>query len=121
MADYYILQGNRDGNSIIVAFHVPIPDVDNKVGVSYRVAIIETLADDAGVIASQVPFVTEAEQLRLNTAEVVETTWAFHTHPGETLVQKRDRIDAAYTAAVPRVQAEWQHLLAYYGYSRNVP
>ncbi len=48
MSDIHILTGNNAG-SITIAMHVPVPDVDNNVGVNYRTALVNSgigLGDD---------------------------------------------------------------------------
>ncbi len=41
MSDIHILTGNNAG-SITIAMHVPVPDVDNNVGVNYRTALVNS-------------------------------------------------------------------------------
>lgn len=117
MSDYHILAVSDDGNSMHVVAHIPVPDVTNDVGVNYRTALIQMLG---GEQASSVPFIEESEQAALNAGELYEHSAIFHTWPGETTLQKRDRLDTLYGEAVTRIQAALAYRLSYWGYSRDV-
>ena len=118
MSDYHILEGSVDGNSFTVVMHIPVPDMDNEVGVNYRTVVVQ-----AGLSpeVSAVPFITAAEQIQLDDGELYEHTRRFWTHPGESLLAKRERLDVLYTAMRTKIQAHFQHRLAYWGMSRDVP
>jgi hypothetical protein len=116
MSNYHILNGSKNGNQFTVVFHVSIPNVNNEVGVNYRAAIVQ-----AGTVTSQVPFIDAGEQSQIDAGELVEESYRFTTHSGETLAQKRDRLDAIYPVAVTRVQDEWAKRFSYWGYGRDVP
>lgn len=123
MANYHILTGSRDGNSFRIVMHVAVPNAANEVGVNYRTAIVEYLTNpDTGMMPkSGVPFIVSAEQIQLDSGELVEIGMNFHTHPGETLPEKQARLDSLYTAKTSTTQAEWEKRLSYWGYSRDVP
>lgn len=115
--DYHILGGNRDGNSFQVVMHFSVPDVNNEAGVNYRTALVQT---GLNLVVSRVPFIAPVEQTQLNDGELYEHLVTFNTHPGETLIQKRDRLDALYQAYQTLIQDRLQNRLSYWGYSRDV-
>ena len=118
MSDYHILRGSIDGNSFAVVMHILVPDVDNEVGVNYRTVVVQAGLNPE---VSTVPFVVAAEQAQLNDGELYEHMCRFWTHPGESLLAKRERLDALYITARTKIQAHFQHRLAYWGMSRDVP
>jgi len=119
MADYHILAGDRYGNQYTVAYHIPVPNVNNEVGVNYRTALVEWLGG-ASVIASAVPFIDSAELTQLQAGELFEVSEAFYSNPSETLIQRRDRLDVRYSQLVTTTQTVLQRMLGYWGYSRDV-
>lgn len=120
--NYHILGGSNDGNTYTIAMHIPVPDTENEVGVNYRTALVQmrTNPETSEMPKSIVPFIEAAEQAQLDSGELVEHTIAFQTHPGETLVQKRDRIDEKYGTLKVSVREQWIHRLRYWGYDRHV-
>jgi hypothetical protein len=120
MANYHILSGKADGNQMQVVFHLPVPDVTNAVGVNYRNALIMHLG---GAQESIVPvtLLGAGEQAALDIGTLYELVWAFNTHPGMTLADKRDALDAQYNQFVSIIVAQLQARLEFYGYSRDVP
>ena len=118
MSNYHILTVSGDGNQFSVVAHFPVPDTDNDVGVNYRTALIESLG---GSQPSSVPFIEVAEQAALDAGELYEASARFNTHPGESLLDKRDRLDALYTEKAAEVQQRLAYQLSYWGYSRDVP
>ncbi len=117
MASYHILTASKNGNVLTVVMHIAVPDANNLVGENYR-TILALLHSD---FESQVLNITPEELASIVAGELVEESIRFTTHPGETLVQKRDRLDTLYGLAVTRVQAEWQQRLSCYGFEREVP
>lgn len=117
MADYHVLTGSRDGNSYQVVAHFPVPNVNNQAGVNYRTAIIQWLG---GEQPSRCPFVAQAEQDALNAGALLEQVYTFHTHPAETLQQKRARLDVLYNQELARLSDELGALLAYWGLGMDV-
>ena len=120
MSDYHILAADKYGNSFSVVFHIPVPDTTNEVSYSYRTAIVEWQGG-ATEIASRVPFISGAEETQLQAGELYEVGDKFNSNPGETLAQKRTRLDAIFTARVTEIQADFQDVLGYWGYDRDVP
>jgi len=119
MSDYHILSSRPDGNALTVVMHFAVPDINNEVGVNYRVALLESME---GTPTSQVPFIDPAELAQIEAGEIFE--WAlqpmFSTHPGETLINKRDRMDALWASECTKQQQRLQAKLQFWGYSRDV-
>lgn len=116
MSNYHILDGGTDGNRYRVVFHIPIPSETNDVAVNLRTALTQFLT----TTVSQVPHVTGAEQTQLDAGELYEHTWAYATHPGLTLAQKRDELDAKFTTFSTSVLDLIRARLKYWGYNRDV-
>ena len=120
MANYHILSGKPDGNQLRVVFHLPVPDTNNAVGVGYQAALLMHLggAQDSIVPAS---LLGANEQASLTSGALYEHVWQFGTQPETTLLEKRDILDARYTAFASGIIAALQARLEFYGYNRDVP
>lgn len=119
MSDYHILTGDSYANAYSVVMHFPVPDTTNEVGTSYRVALVESRG--LGSFESAVPWIDAGELTQLQAGELIEYVWSFHSRPGETTGQKRDRIDTAWENVRQAVLAALQNSLSYWGYDRDVP
>lgn len=118
MADYYLLDGDSDGNSYRVAYQIPIPNTNNRVGINYRTALLQSLG---GTQTSVAPTISQADQTTLNSGSAYELSGRVFTNPGETSTQLRDRIDASFAALRTATQTILQNRLAYWGFNRTVP
>lgn len=119
MANYHILAGRPDGNQLRVAFHLPMPSGDNAVGISYQNALAMHLGSGSASIVSAL-LLGAGEQAALDEGELYEHVWQFDTRPEMTLMEKRDALDARYTAFTSAIINQLQMRLEYYGYSRDV-
>ena len=119
MADYHVLTADHNGNAFTVAAHFPVPDQVNDVGYNYRAALVESLGGPP--VVSAVPFITAAEQRQLDDGELYERVYSLHSHPGETLLQKRDRLDLQWPGQRDIALQELIFKLSLWGYSRDVP
>lgn len=118
MSNYHILSADKFGNRFTVVMHFPVADTTNEVGYSYRTAIVEW--QGGAPIESVLPN-PGTEQAQLDAGELYEYVYPFNSNPGETLTEKRDRLDAMFNSNLVKVQAEIQKVLGYWGYERNVP
>lgn len=116
--NYHIRGQSPDGNSISVVMHIPVPNINNDVGVSYRTAIL--LMQGGGDIESVMPDISAAEQAALNAGELYEVTGTLSTNPTETTVEKLAKLDAMWLARRDRVYVEFGFQLKYFGFARNV-
>ncbi len=75
--DYHVMAGTKSGNIVTytVAFHIPVPDAENAVGVNYRTIIATYMNTE-----SAVPDISEAEQEKLDTGELYEDVISLQTH-----------------------------------------
>jgi len=72
-------------------------------------------------ITSTVPFIGGTELAELQAGQLYEATRTFHSNPGETLVQKRARLDIIFGDVVTEERGVFEKRLGYWGYSRDVP
>lgn len=117
MSDYHILAADKYGNKYDVVMHFPVAEVNNEVDVSYRTAIVEW---QGGAPIQSVLINPGLEQAQLDAGELYERVYPFNSNPGETLVDKRNRLDVMYADNLSDIQAELQKVLGYWGYGRNV-
>ena len=122
MSDYHILTGRPDGNGYRVVFHVPVPDVPNRVGNSYRTCIVNSgMGGSSALTEGTGPGqISSAELAQIQSGEVYEVSEEFHTNPDEDAAQIRDRIDARHAEVVTQVQSEVVGKLSYFGFSRDI-
>ncbi len=123
MADYHILGGSGDANQFTVVHHIPISVGNNRAGVAYRTALVNSgiggkTAMVEGVGAGQI---STAEKTQILSGELYEHSEQVSTNPGETATQLRDRLDARHTALRTRIRDYLQSQLSYFGFTRTVP
>lgn len=118
MSNYHILSADEFGNQFRVVMHFPVADQLNDVSYSYRTAIVEW--QGGAPIQSILPN-PGTEQAQLDAGELYEQVYSFHSHPGETLAQKRDKLDVIYAANLSDVQTRLADVLSFWGYERDVP
>ena len=123
MSDYHVLTGRQDGNGYQVVFHIPIPNVNNRVGVSYRTALVNSGMGGSSVMETGTGpgQIDAAELAQVVAGEIYEHSEEFATNPGETAGQIQTRIDARYTQLVTEMQSQVQSRLSYYGHTRDIP
>ena len=120
MSNCHILQADKYGNSYTVVFHVPVPDQQNEASYSYRTAIVGWQGG-ASAISSGVPFISGDELTQMQAGELYEVSRTFNSNPTDTLIQKRDKLDIMFSDVTSEVQADFQDVLGYWGYSRDIP
>ena len=121
MANYHILSGRPDGNQLTVVFHLPVPDENNAVGLNYRTALMHH--QGGGSIQSAVPddLLGDGEQAALDSGALYELVWQYNTRPGDSLLDKRNELDARFTQLSSAVAGQIEAQLEFYGYGRDVP
>jgi len=115
MSDYHILQQSARGDRIQVAFHIPIPDANNTVGVNWRTIIPQT-----EVTESAVPFIEAAEQTQLDNGELIERVVTVDVLGADSPASKLAVIVAYWTEHKPKLLETLQRKLQYYGKSDDV-
>ena len=120
MSDYHILEISTKGSiqKINVVFHIPIPATDNEAGVAYRDAF-KSAASASAVPNHETDFATEYAAI-LN-GEVYEHQQRVKVNLADTLVQKRDKVDARYTALQSAILTKAQLRFSYWGMDRDIP
>jgi len=123
MSDYHVLTVSPDLKTVTVIFRIPVPDLQNQAGKSYRTALVEKLTRESptGTIESKSPFSTAEELAQVQNGEVYEVlTSVRFSSLSLTNTQRRDELDAKFnelkTKALTRLKIE----LEWWGYKRDV-
>jgi len=98
--------------------HFPVPDINNDVGVSYRLAVVEY--QGGAPIRSALQNISALEQQQLDAGEIIERTVIYNSNPSKTLSEKRADIDAIYNSKLSSVTSTIQTMLSYWGYERDI-
>lgn len=120
MSDYHIRELGEHENGLIktvnVVFHIPIPVVNNAVGVPYREALVRYLGG-ADAIESVLPEVRQtAEESDMKAGAVFEKPISVRlSSVNLTDAQRLAEIEAAYTKEKTAELNAKQLLLKYYG------
>jgi len=119
MADYHILRGSADGNSLTVVFHVPIPDQNNTAGINLRTALSEL---NGGSVESVLPSnrLGTGEQAALDAGALYEHVFEYHTRPGMDAAEKQAELDQRYSNLSTGIANQVANQLEYWGYGRDV-
>ena len=118
--NYHILNSKELDQSVMVAFHIPIPNANNAVGTNYRTA----LAQFRPFTTSQVPWLTGTEVTQLQCGELCEVVREVEYKVINTDQQKQTAIDAKYTelsSGESSILKKLQAQLKYWGKNRDVP
>jgi hypothetical protein len=120
MANWHALTGSSDGNSFRIVFHIAIPSANNRAGINYQVAMINSgiggktaLPDGDGNGGT----ISATEKAAIQAGSLFEYAEDFATNPGELAAALQARIDARYTALIGIVQADLSKRLTYFGYT----
>jgi len=121
MSDIHVLDADGSGH-VRVAFHFPVPDASNSVGVNYRVAVVNsgiggttamTEGDEPGQIAT-------AEKTQIEAGEVFEELFSpLLANYGDTIAEKRSALLADYAARKSHLVTRLAARLAYFGYTAD--
>jgi len=123
MSNYHILTQDKSKKTATVVFRIPIPDVANNTGISYRTALTDYLKYSRKVdtIASISPLTDAAELLQVQSGEIYEVQRSVRfSSLSLTPVQKRDEIDARYNELATEARDSLQTILAWWGLTRTV-
>ena len=113
--DYHVMAGNKSGNVITyqVAFHIPVPDTTNLVGINFR-TILSRYIDTTSIV----PNITAGEQTQLNAGELYEERVSFRTHVNGSGYETE--IEAWYTSTKAALIATFSDQYKYSGKEANV-
>ena len=119
MSSYHVLEGSKEKHEIRVVFHIPIPDINNAVGVNYRTIL--TKAEP--FITSLVPYLATyfaAEVTALQAGSIYEYTEVISYCATFTDVQKLAVVTARYIALAIEIQTRLQNQYVYWGKNQDV-
>lgn len=123
MSDIHVLTGDGKDDWTLI-FHYAVPDVNNEVGVNYRVALINsglggTSAMDEGTGAGKI---STAELAQITTGELYEHSVSFLAESGATNnAEMVVEVKIQYTDAEAIVIDDLKRQLKYYGYTGDMP
>ncbi len=123
MSDIHLL--NAGQGSVRLAFHFPVPDVDNDVGVNYREALLRSgLGGSTQMPEGTDPgHITPAERAQIAAGErwecVRTLTRAELLSAGETPAVIQATVRAYHLADKAKYTAELQMTLQFYGYTAD--
>lgn len=116
MSNYHIKEMSKKKEWVNVVFHISVPDVLNDASVNYRTAVA------AQYEALKVPWLDGlAEHTQIINGEFYEHEERVEFDANLTIAQKRDVVDARYTASVTTIQNIIQERFRLWGLDRNVP
>lgn len=118
MSNIHVLE--RSDRGVRVVMHVPIPNINNSVNVSYRTAIINSgrggttiLKDGDGTAGT----ISSAEKTSIQSGALYEVTTVL-TPDAVPAGSVNAYLDSEYTRVVSEVQAALQQELRYFGATR---
>ena len=123
MSNYHILTQDISQKTATIVFRVPIPDVTNNAGISYRTALVEYLkhSQNTDTISSISPFTDATELSQVRNGEIYEVQQSMRfSSLALTPVQKRNEIDARYNELTTEARNKLQILLAWWGLKRTI-
>jgi len=125
MSDYHVRESSRDGRSVRVIFHVPVPVEVNQSGKPLRDSISEggeVRGNDGSVrkVRSELKRLDSAERINLENGVIVEVVESIHFKANATKIQKTNKIDAKFNklknSALKRTRTKFE----LFGLNRNV-
>ncbi len=124
MSNYHIHEiGKEEGNIIKivnVVFHIPIPALNNVVGVPYRDALVRSLGGAAAIV-SVLPEITTQEDSDMKAGALLEvSTTVRFSSTNLTDAQRLAQVEAAFTAAKTAELTVKQQELKYFGKEGDV-
>jgi hypothetical protein len=115
--NWYALSASNDGNSVQIAYHIPIPSANNLVGINYQVAIINSGIGGRTILATGTGpgQITSADLALIQNGSLFEYVEQLAIDPSKTLPQLSALVNARFSALTASVQATLQKQLAYFG------
>ena len=124
MSNYHVLTQALDKKTVNVVYHIPIPNVNNEVGKSYRLALKEWLEHNSEIdtITSICPDISPAEFIQMQNGEIYEIQRSMRfSILSLTPIQKRNELDAEYNALKTEARDKLQIVLEWWILARDVP
>ncbi len=118
MAQWTALTGDRFANAFKIAYLIPIANTNNRSGVNYRTALLnsgiggKTVRPDGDGTAGTI---SAADKSAITSGAAYEYVEEFPTNPALNVSQLAAAVDARYTALTTSVPAELANILQYFG------
>jgi hypothetical protein len=116
--DWHALVGNEKKQEVTVVFHIPIPSVNNAVGMNYRTVLTKAEPFTSSIVPDHVTnFASEAALLQSGALYEYQEVVRYNANLSDA--QKTALIDARYTALVSIIQSKIQNQYIYWGFSHD--
>ena len=120
--DYHIREISKNGKTVNVVFHLPIPDAGtNQAGISWRTAIVKSLGG-ADEITSVIPSIQgQQEETDMKAGAIVEINESVRFGSIYlSTANKKAKIEARYSELLADLVTNKQKELLFMGFSDNV-
>lgn len=122
MSNYHVLAGREDGNAYRVAFHIPIPNANNRAGVNYRTALTASGLGGSSIMSTGTGpgQVATGEMNQITSGAIYEHVEEIETNPNETAVAYKARLDSLFTEYADtggQLLAKIRGRIEYFGYT----
>jgi hypothetical protein len=99
MSQWHVLSGDENANGFTVVFHLPIPSANNRSGVNYQTAIVNSGIGGKTIMATGTGAgqITSTELASIQAGTLYEYVIQFFTNPGETQSAAATRLNNLYT------------------------
>ena len=117
--NYHVLTISPDGRSVLVVFHIAIPDENNGAGTKLRVAMTK----DTGEFISAIPDLdtdNPTEFGKLQSGELYEHSESVPLKAADTGTEKKARADARFAELSVSIVEDKRRKYALYGFKRDV-
>lgn len=121
MSDMHVLTGDGGGRWTVI-MHFPVPDVNNEVGVNYRVALVNSgLGGTTSMVeGTGAGYITSVEKAQIAAGAIYEHVASLLVETGGAGAAQQAMLDAQYNRLHTEVVSVMQNKLKYYGYTQDV-
>lgn len=123
MANWHMRAGSNDGNTYEVIYHIPLPNVGNRVGFNYREALVNSKIGGTTVLieGTAADQITTAEKTQVESGAIIEYVESVATNPGETGQSLKQRINTRFAELSDNAGPWMQKLKARLEYWGGIP
>jgi hypothetical protein len=99
MSQWHVLGGDTNGNSYTVAFHLPIPSANNRAGVNYQTALVNSGIGGKTIMATGTGpgQISSTEVTQIQAGSVYEYVYSYATNPGNDINTDIANLNALYS------------------------
>lgn len=118
MADYHVLESTRR-DKVRVAFHIPVPDENNNVGINFQTAVSQYLTGEPTVVPwlqSKDP----TEYVQLQNGEIYEYVETIEYNANSTNSEKQAVVDVWYNELVSKIPNTIRERFIFWGLDRRI-